>query len=526
MRTPPVIGVRADGRPIFLIAGGDGTGEPTQTQDQQPQTTQGQNMYRTLQEIDGRQAAIRTELQTIDVLPEPTDEDVNWQGTLIQEYDQLEDRARPLRRRMADIDRVLRARQDPDNREDGAPRSGGNGGGRQAPDVYVRSGRDPFEELDKVRRGLVGSSDLRVRAQLAIETDAKRYALADASYAETATRRAESSPRIAKHILLTGSPEYRDAFAEYLRDPENLSRERSMTLTAASGGYLLPYVLDPTIVLTNNASANPFRRISRNEQTTSNAWQGVSSAGVTAAWITETTTAADMSPTIGQIQITPTKAAAWVFGSYEALDDTNFGEQLPGLLADARDRLESAAFATGSGTNQPLGVVAALGTGSRVAPTATGTAFNGTASIPDVYNLQAALPPRFRNSRNVGWIANIIAINKVRALDQYGGSAFWANFGSDTPEQLLGKSIYEASDMNATMTGASGATGTGSVTLLFGDWQQFIVVDRVGVSMLYEPLIKGASNAQLPTGQAGWYMFWRTGSSVSTTAAFRYLTIS
>jgi HK97 family phage major capsid protein len=491
----------------------------TQPQERQPQPAQGQNMYRTLQEIDGRQHAIRAELSTIDALPEPTDDDVNWQGTLIQEYDALEERAGPLRRRMADIDRVMRARQDPANTEDGAPRT------RQAPAQTTRSNRDPFEDMDRVRSRLVSSEELRSRAETVIETDAKRYELPQ-DFAETATRRAKTSQGIARHVLLTGSPEYREAFRAYLESPEDgEQRFRAMNLTAASGGYLLPYVLDPTIVLTNNASANPFRRISRGVTTTSNAWQGVNSAGVTAAWVAEGTGAADASPTLGQIQVTPVKGVAWVFGSYEALDDTDFGTQLPGLLADARDRLESGSFTTGSGTAVPLGIAAALGTGSRVAPSATGTAFNGTAAIPDVYNLQAALPPRFRNSANVGWIANIVAINKVRALDQYGGSAFWANFGSDTPEQLLGKGIYEASDMNATMTGASGATGTGSMTLLFGDWQQFIIADRVGVSMLYEPMVKGTAGS-IPTGQAGWYMFWRTGTTISTTAAFRYLTIS
>lgn len=491
--------------------------EDTQVQER-PQP--GQNPYRTLQEMETRMRSLQQELVRIDQLDAPTDEDAAFQGTIIKEYDELEKDAAPLRKRMADIRRITQAADDPANREDGTPRTW------HAPEVHVRSNRDPFENLDAVRRGLVGGEDLRVRSQMVIESDAKRYVLTG-DYAETATRRSESNFRIAKHILLTGSKEYRDAFNEFLRDPENLSRERAMNLTAASGGYLLPYVLDPTIVLTNNASANPFRRISRVEQTTSNAWQGVNSAGVTAAWVTEASASSDNSPTIGQIQVVPTKAAAWVFGSYEALDDTNFGEQLPGLLSDARDRLESAAFTTGSGTNQPLGAVAALGTGSRVAPAATGTAFSGTASNVDVYNLQAALPPRFRNSRSVGWIANIIAINKVRAIDNSGGSSFWANFGSDTPEQLLGKNIYEGSDMNAVMTGASGATGTGSATLLFGDWSQFVLVDRVGVSMLYEPLLKGTgANAQLPTGQGGWYMFWRTGSTVSTTAAFRYLTIS
>jgi HK97 family phage major capsid protein len=490
--------------------------EDTATQNQQQQAPPG-NMYRTLQDIDGRQTAIRAELRSIDELPEPTDEDVNFQGTLIQEYDELEGRAAPLRRRMADIDRVLRARQDPANREDGTPRntSGNGGNGRTAPDSFTRSNRDPFEDIDKVRARLVSSEDLRSRAETAIETDAKRYELSS-DFAETATRRMQGNPGIARHILLTGTKEYRDAFRAYLENPdEGASRFRAINLTAASGGYLLPYVLDPTIVLTNAASANPFRRIARNVNTTSNAWQGVNSAGVTAAWITEAGTAGDNSPVLGQIQITPTKGAAWVFGSYEALDDTNFGEQLPQLLADARDRLESAAFTTGSGTNQPLGFIpGGYGTAGAVLIATTATVVN-----TDVYGVQAALPPRFRNSRSVGWLANIAWLNKIRGIDTSGGSSFWANFGSDTPEQLLGKPIYEASDMKGTTTAV---TGSGGAVLTFADWDQFIIVDRVGVSMLYEPMVKGTAGS-IPTGQAGWYMFWRAGSGVSTPNAFRYL---
>src|SRR6185312_15587426 len=118
-------------------------------------------------------------------------------------------------------------------------------------------------------------------------------------------------------------------------------------LTLSSGSVMLPFVLDPTIVLTNSASANPWRRISNVKTTTSNTWNGVSSAGVNAQWLTEGSIVVDSSPTVAAITVTPLKAAAWVYGSYELLEDSNFGQQLPTLLADAKDRLEEAAFATG-----------------------------------------------------------------------------------------------------------------------------------------------------------------------------------
>jgi predicted phage gp36 major capsid-like protein len=59
---------------------------------------------------------------------------------------------------------------------------------------------------------------------------------------------------------------------------------------------------------------------------------------------------------------------------------------------------------------------------------------------------------------------------------------------------------------------------------VYGDWSKFYVVDRVGTSMIYEPMITGTgANANLPTGQAGWFYYWRAGSDVATANAFRWL---
>jgi HK97 family phage major capsid protein len=493
--------------------------------DEQVQGTVSQ--YRTLQEKEARMRAIKEELAQIAQLQDPSPEDENWQGTLIAEFNQEDREAAPLRKRMQELRQIAETGNDEDNREEAAPATRTV---RRGPDVIVRNNPDPLEGLDRVRMNLVGFEDLRARATTLVERDNQRHtwALPD-DKAQAATLRVEENPLVARHILLTGSEEYRQAFRAYMSDPlGNEHRMRAIQLGNASGGYLLPYVLDPTIVLTNNASANPFRRISRVVQTTSNAWQGVNSAGVNAALVAEGATAADAAPSdFAQIQVPPKKFAAWVLATYEAADDTNFGEQLPGLFADAKDRIESSYFATGSGTNAPLGIAAAQGTGGRVAPATTGTAFNGTAAIPDVYNLQAALPPRFRNSAKAAWVGNLVTLNKVRALDIYGGGSFWANLTSNTPASLLGQPVYEASDFNSTMTGTSAASGTASITLMFGDWNQFIIADRVGVSMLYDPMIKGTgSAAQLPAGEAGWYMFWRTGSTTGTLNGFKYLTIS
>ena len=462
--------------------------------------------YRTMQEMEARQRSIVGELAAIDEIADPDEGDLAWQGTLITEHDDLDALLAPLRKRAKDMERVRAAHADPANRETPDP--------ARTPDLATRNfiGQDPFRELERVRHGLVPPGEIRGRALDAIEQASKRGELIS-DFAENAAHLAQDQfmgqSNVARHILETGSPEYAEAFRAYMADPERESRRAALSLTQANGGYLLPFILDPTIILTNAGSANPWRRISNIKQTTSNTWNGVNSAGVNAAWLTEGTIVTDGSPTVGNIVVTPQKAAAWVFGSYEVLEDTDFGQQLPRLLADAKDRLEEAAFATGAGSGGvPQGVV----NGATTVVT-TGTTL--VVALADVYATQAALPPRFRNASGAAWVANVSIINKFRQLDTAGGASFWTNLGQGPPETLLGAPIYESTTMASALT-------SGNLLAIFGDFGQFIIVDRVGVSMIYEPMVKGTGGI-LPAGQAGWFMFWRTGSQLSTVNGFRVM---
>ena len=117
-------------------------------------------------------------------------------------------------------------------------------------------------------------------------------------------------------------------------------------------------------------------------------------------------------------------------------------------------------------------------------------------------------------------MSSLFYINRTRQFDTAGGSSFWANLGQGTPEQLLGEPIYESSSLST-------ATATGSLVLLFGDFNEYIIVDRVGMSVLYEPMVTGTgASANLPTGEAGWYAFWRVGAKASTANALQALRIA
>ena len=471
-------------------------------------------------EIRTRMEAIRSDLASLEKLDQSGEADetaVTRFDDLLAEADMLAEELKPLAEREERIARVTRAAQNEANTEEThveVTRSD-----RGAPELgRRRSTRSPFENLDAVRTGVADASDIRARAVGAIEEYANRsdhWALAPDA-AEQATKLVEKTGTkfgtvVARQMLLTGTPEYREAFTAYMEDPGGYASRAALSLTPANGGYLVPFTLDPTIILTNNGSANPYRQYATIKTTATNDWNGVTSAGVSAEWTAEGVEAADATPTVGQLKITPQKADAYLFGSYEVLSDSDFSQQLPELLADAKDRIEETAFAVGTGTGQPKGVIPA-GTALSIAGNAAAGPRNS-----DVYALQAALPARFRGprARNV-WLGNLNTINALRNVPAFTGATSSIVKDESDPPKMLGKPFYES-------TSIVGTFATTNKVLAYLDASQYYIVDRVGMSVIYDPIVLGATRR--PTGQGAWYAFWRTGADVSTATAIRVLSL-
>lgn len=365
-------------------------------------------------------------------------------------------------------------------------------------------------------------AELRGRALDVIEKHLPAYVDGDAR--EAATRLVESrrsdADVVARHIVRTSSPEYLRAFEEYIENPQagmpriltKAEGRAAMSLTAANGGVLVPQFLDPTIVLTNTGSSNQVRQIANVAQITVDQWDGVTSAGVTAEWLAEGSEAADATPTFVGPIITVQKAAAWLFGSYEVIADSGFGE-IAGLIADARDRLEEAAHVNGTGSGQPYGLITRLsGTGPVVNAT-SGAAGAATLVAADAYALDNALSPRFRN--NASFLAARAVYNQFRTATDANAN-FWAAFGGGLPAQMIGYNCYTNEQMDTTIV-----SGSNDYCLILGDFNYYKIIDRIGVEIMYEPMVKGAN--QRPTGQAGWFAFWRTGADVLSSNAFKVL---
>lgn len=328
---------------------------------------------------------------------------------------------------------------------------------------------------------------------------------------------------LARRILATGSPTYRRAFGKALAGaPLTTEEQRALSLTTTAGGYAVPFTLDPTVMPTSNHSVNPFRAIARIETITNDVWRGVTSAGVTAAYAAEGTEASDNAPSFGQPELRPVRAQAFIPYSIEI--DQDWGSlqtEMARLFQDAKDDLEAVKFTVGAGSasNEPQGVLTGVGTAYKV--TTAGTA---ALAVGDVYNLEAGLPPRYRPRASI--VGNRTIFNRIRQFDTAGGASLWVDnlrIGLNTaPAQggtlgssLLGYGAYEDTAMGSVLT-------SGSTVLLIGDFNRYLIVDRIGMNVEVIPHLFGSAN-RFPTGQRGLYAFWRNTGGVLDANAFRYL---
>jgi len=336
----------------------------------------------------------------------------------------------------------------------------------------------------------------------------------------------------ARWAATTGDPAYASAFLKLMADPvrghlmwdareleayqrvaQVQSEFRAMSLTDNAGGYMVPFQLDPSIILTSSGSINPLRQISRVVQTVSDSWNGVSSAGVTAEWKAEAAEAADASPTLAQPTVPVHFGDAYVPYSYEVgMDGMGFFEELQKLLLDAADQLQATAYTTGTGSGQPTGIITALtGTSSEI-----NAATDDVFAKADVYTIQNALPPRFQP--NAQWCANLSIINTMSQFETTAGARLFPELSDG---RLLNRPINELSNMD----GVINTTGAVSnFVLLYGSFENFVVADRIGTTLELIPNVVGTNRR--PTGQRGAFLWFRTGSDSVNDAAFRMLDVA
>lgn len=477
---------------------------------------------------------IRAQLEDLEKRDELTPDDEQTFDELTREFAEVDDHRRQLERRSA-LERVRSATQATERGpaalavERGT--SVGSGGSYDLdpilnPDsVEDRRFRNPWDlgEMRTYDRSpeQVGQ-ELRARALCAVEKMAGANDGVRSAATDILERWDNKAGSIAKMALATSSPEYMRAWSKlaagksHMVSPEEQrALERAMSLTDAAGGYLVPFQLDPTVIITASGSRNQIRQVARSVVATGDVWHGVSAGAVQWRWAAEGSEAGDNAPEFGQPSVPVHKADGFVPISIEAMDDAeNVTTEVGRLLAFGKDSLEAAAFISGTGIGQPTGAVTALaGTAAEMGPAAA-----ETFSSADIYAMDGALPARHR--ANASWLANRSIYNLVRQFDTQGGADLWERIGADVPPQLLGRPALEAEAMDA---GFNPAADGDNRLAIFGDFQNYVIADRIGMSIEFLPHLVGANRR--PTGQRGWYAWYRVGADSVLDSAFRMLNV-
>jgi HK97 family phage major capsid protein len=339
-----------------------------------------------------------------------------------------------------------------------------------------------------------------------------------------------SGTYLARLALLTESELYREAWMQLMtRTQPVLTTEQARMVqevnelrameggTDAEGGFGVPVLIDPTIILTGQGHPNDILGLARIETITTDAWKGVSSTGVTWKFRDEEAAATDGSPTLAQPVVNVHRADGYIPYSFEVGQDyPGFAREMATLLDEGWNELvvEKLTVGAGDGSNEPYGIVTALDANTNV-EIATTTA--GTLGAVDINGAWAALPIRYRapNARTA-WMHSTDVNGTVQELGTTEGT-FTVDMTAEGVTVLKGRRVYE-NDYMADM-----ATGTAAANLtVVGDWRNFLVAQRAGMSVELIPHVFDTTT-NMPTGQRAWFAWARIGADSINDLGFRML---
>ena len=372
-------------------------------------------------------------------------------------------------------------------------------------------------------------SEARDAALRVIEADGSKLAERQLRHVDALVRshnEDQDGDSVARRILLTENPSYRTGWQKAVSGrPELINNDERRALeeframsdgTGSAGGYGLPVLIDPSIILTSQAANAPILDVCRVVTITTNVWKGVTSAGMAWGYGAEAAVVTDGSPTLAQPSIAVQRATGFIPYSIEVEQDyPGFAEEMAKLLAAGYTDLIANNTLTGVGTGTtPKGIFTSVNA-SAGSLTATTTA--GVLSATDVANVYGAQLERFR--ANASWIMNVATEDSIRLFSTGGpGGTFSVDLQQPGIPKLFGKTVLRSDYAPKQPTGTT--AGTFAVV---GDFSQFVFVQRAGmtvepVSHLFDP------TTGRPTGQRGWLAVARNGFDVTSSTAFRGLT--
>lgn len=185
-------------------------------------------------------------------------------------------------------------------------------------------------------------------------------------------------------------------------------------------------------------------------------------------------------------------SSKWVKLTIEAAQDIEYSLEswLMPLLAERVNRAKNAQLTTGTGTNQPNGIITAATVGKTAA---SATAFTHEELIDLFYSVDRA----YRMGDRVGWMMN----DAVEAAALKLGLTAAENFNpvviaADGALRIMGKPVYSNADMASTIE-------ADAKTILFGDFSQYVIRKAGAPAMIF------SDQQFIQSGQYGYMMYER-----------------
>lgn len=342
---------------------------------------------------------------------------------------------------------------------------------------------------------------------------------------ETRTDRTDGNA-IGQRLLATENDAYRGAFMKLLRygdtagwSPEEaraVGEYRALTIGVdTAGGFGIPVLIDPTIIITNGTTASPLIKAMRVETITNDVWRGVSAAGTAWSFDTEGAEVSDDASAFTQPTVTAHMARGYIPYSIEfGMDYPGAASELGRLLEVGYDDLLATKLSQGTGTNEPWGIFVALDANTNAEVVVTTNAQFGDVDIDKVW---AALPEKWR--ARASWFMSVGYENKIRA---FGSGTATSRFTVDQTKEgislLNGRPVILSDYAPAVAT-----TTTARNLLAVGDFSNYVLAQRAGMSIEVLPLVVGTTSNR-PTGERGLFAYARVGADSVLDTAFRLLT--
>jgi HK97 family phage major capsid protein len=319
---------------------------------------------------------------------------------------------------------------------------------------------------------------------------------------------------VAARLLETENDLYRSAFMKMINGrPLSDSEARAMNITTTTaGGFGVPVLIDPTIMITDQGSTNPFWSIANVQTITTNQWKGVSAAGVTFAFETESAAANDLTPTLAQPAVYAHRIqGALPFTIEVEMDYPSFAAEAGALLLSGYDEKVLEKFTIGTGTGEPWGVFEACEQATSQVTVGTDAGL----AAADINKVFTALPQKYR--QNASWLMSIDVNQDIQALGDDKLATQTVNLAAGAIDVLKNRPVYES----AYAPSFTGTTGPASIAVI-GDFRNFVIAQRAGLNVeTVQHLVDTTTG--LPTGQRALYAWARVGSDVVVDNAFRML---